>query len=52
MTFPHLPCELLSLDVMDISGEQQSGVIHGVSRVRLSPAAEGSKVIDTSALQL
>ena len=52
MTFPHLPCELLTLDVMDVSGEQQSGVIHGIHRVRLSAASEGSKVIDTSTLLL
>ncbi|PGH18630.1 hypothetical protein AJ79_00409 [Helicocarpus griseus UAMH5409] len=52
MTFPHLPCELLTLDVMDVSGEQQTGVIHGISKVRLSSAAEGGKVLDITALQL
>ena len=34
MTFPRIPCELLTLDVMDVSGEQQRGVEHGVSKVR------------------
>ena len=52
ITFPHLPCGLLTLDVMDVSGEQQSGVIHGVNKVRLGPAAEGSKAIDVTALEL
>lgn len=52
MTFPRLPCELLTLDVMDISGEQQVGVAHGMNKVRLSSAAEGSRVIDVQSLDL
>jgi hypothetical protein len=52
MTFPRLPCELLTLDVMDVSGEQQVGVAHGVNKVRLGPHAEGGKVIDVQALDL
>ncbi|KAE8147628.1 endoplasmic reticulum vesicle transporter-domain-containing protein [Aspergillus avenaceus] len=52
MTFPRLPCELLSLDVMDVSGEQQTGVAHGINKVRLSSAAEGGRVIDVKALEL
>jgi endoplasmic reticulum-Golgi intermediate compartment protein 3 len=52
MTFPRIPCELLTLDVMDVSGEQQTGVEHGVSKVRLSSVGEGSRVIDTTILQL
>lgn len=52
MTFPNLPCELLTLDVMDVSGEQQTDVVHGVNKVRLSAAAEGGKVIDVTALDL
>ncbi|MCJ1404679.1 hypothetical protein MMC11_007905 [Xylographa trunciseda] len=52
ISFPRVPCELLSLDVMDVSGEQQTGVMHGVSKVRLSPAAEGGAVIDVKALDL
>lgn len=52
MTFPHLPCGLLTLDVMDVAGEQQSGVIHGINKLRLSPADEGSKVLDITALDL
>ena len=52
VSFPRMPCELLTLDVMDVSGEQQTGVEHGVSKVRLTPEAEGSKVIDSRALDL
>ncbi|EXJ74351.1 uncharacterized protein A1O5_02647 [Cladophialophora psammophila CBS 110553] len=52
ISFPRIPCELLTLDVMDVSGEQQTGVVHGVNKVRLSSVAEGSKIIDTTALIL
>ncbi|ENH61183.1 hypothetical protein FOC1_g10015992 [Fusarium oxysporum f. sp. cubense race 1] len=46
ITFPKMPCELLTLDVMDVSGEQQHGVMHGVNKVRLQPANQGGAVID------
>ena len=52
VTFPRVPCELLTLDVMDVSGELQMGVTHGINKVRLSPEKEGSKVIDIKALDL
>lgn len=52
ITFPRIPCELLTLDVMDVSGEQQTGVVHGVNKVRLSNYQEGSHIIDTTALEL
>lgn len=52
MTFPKMPCELLTLDVMDVSGEQQHGVKHGVKKVRLEPLSQGSRVIQTDALAL
>ncbi|CAG9938221.1 hypothetical protein V2G26_014385 [Clonostachys chloroleuca] len=52
MTFPHLPCQLLTLDVMDVSGEQQHGVKHGVQKVRLESEAKGGGVIDVRALAL
>lgn len=52
ITFPHMPCELLTLDVMDVSGEVQAGIMHGVSKVRLTPESEGSYVIETKALDL
>jgi endoplasmic reticulum-Golgi intermediate compartment protein 3 len=52
ITFPRIPCELLTLDVMDVSGEQQTGVQHGVNKVRLSDYKEGSSVIEATTLQL
>lgn len=52
MTFPRLPCELLTLDVMDVSGEQQVGVVHGVNKVRLSSPADGGRVLDIQSLDL
>jgi hypothetical protein len=52
VTFPRVPCELLTLDVMDVSGELQMGVTHGINKVRLSPEKEGSKVLDIKALDL
>ncbi|KAK2606166.1 ER-derived vesicles protein erv46 [Conoideocrella luteorostrata] len=52
ITFPRMPCELLTLDVMDVSGEQQHGVAHGVSKVRLRPESQGGGVIDVKALNL
>jgi hypothetical protein len=52
ITFPRLPCEMLTLDVMDVSGEQQDGVMHGVNKVRLSSPADGGRVLDIQALEL
>ena len=52
MTFPKMPCELLTLDVMDVSGEQQHGVMHGVNKVRLLPQSKGGGVIDIKTLSL
>lgn len=52
ITFPKMPCELLTLDVMDVSGEQQHGVMHGVNKVRLQSQARGGAVIDTKSLSL
>lgn len=52
ITFPHMPCELLTLDVMDVSGEQQHGVAHGVHKVRLRPASEGGGEIEKKFLNL
>ncbi|OJA17193.1 hypothetical protein AZE42_00174 [Rhizopogon vesiculosus] len=37
VTFPHVPCYLLSLDVMDISGEQQRDVSHNILKKRVTP---------------
>jgi hypothetical protein len=52
VTFPRMPCELLTLDVMDVSGETQSGVMHGVSKVRLAPESEGGGELEVKALEL
>ncbi|TQS34509.1 hypothetical protein Golomagni_05103 [Golovinomyces magnicellulatus] len=52
ITFPHVPCELLTLDVMDVSGEQQTGIMHGINKVRLSSVAEGSRVVDIKSIDL
>ncbi|KAH7912553.1 Sec1 family-domain-containing protein [Hygrophoropsis aurantiaca] len=35
VTFPRVPCYLLSLDIMDISGEQQRDVSHNMLKKRL-----------------
>jgi hypothetical protein len=52
ISFPQIPCELLTLDVMDVSGEQQTGVLHGVNKVRLESVANGGGVIDVKSLDL
>ena len=52
VSFPRIPCELLTLDVMDVSGEMQAGIKHGVSKVRLAPVSEGGGVIDSTQLNL
>ncbi|KAI9825781.1 MAG: hypothetical protein M1826_006883 [Phylliscum demangeonii] len=52
ITFPRIPCELLTLDVMDVSGEHQTGVMHGIAKVRLAAASEGGHVIDMKTLDL
>ncbi|KAK4673031.1 ER-derived vesicles protein erv46 [Podospora pseudopauciseta] len=52
VSFPRVPCELLTLDVMDVSGEQQHGVQHGVVKTRLRPLSEGGGVIEAKALAL
>lgn len=52
ITFPKIPCELLTLDVMDVSGEQQHGVLAGVRKIRLEPASQGGGVIDMKRLAL
>ena len=52
ITFTKVPCELLTLDIMDVSGEQQHGIMHGVSKVRLKSQKDGGGVINTKALSL
>ncbi|AEO53594.1 hypothetical protein MYCTH_2295135 [Thermothelomyces thermophilus ATCC 42464] len=52
ITFPRIPCELLTLDVMDVSGEQQHGVQHGITKTRLRPLSEGGGDIDSKEIVL
>ena len=52
ITFPRMPCELLTLDVMDVSGEIQMGVMHGINKVRLAPEKEGGAALETRSLDL
>lgn len=52
MSFPRIPCELLTLDVMDVSGEQQTGVKHGIRKVQLAPEKDGGRPIDVKTLEL
>ncbi|KAF8501044.1 Sec1 family-domain-containing protein [Russula emetica] len=37
VTFPRVPCYLLSLDLMDISGELQRDISHDILKTRLTP---------------
>ena len=52
ISFPRIPCELLTLDVMDVSGEQQSGIKHGISKVQLAPVKDGGMPLEISAMDL
>jgi hypothetical protein len=48
MTFTHLPCALLSLDAMDISGEHQNDVVKGLKKIRLD--RKGNVVLEETTL--
>ncbi|GAA6017482.1 hypothetical protein JCM10207_008242 [Rhodosporidiobolus poonsookiae] len=37
ISFPRVPCYLLSVDIMDISGEHQNDVNHDLTKTRISP---------------
>ncbi|KAH8114481.1 Sec1 family-domain-containing protein [Phellopilus nigrolimitatus] len=50
VTFPKVPCYLLSLDVMDISGEQQRDLAHNIIKTRL--AESGIPVPDSHSAEL
>jgi hypothetical protein len=52
VTFPKIPCELLTLDVMDVSGEQQHALMHGIRKVRLLPQRHGGGAIDITSIAL
>ncbi|KAE8230159.1 hypothetical protein CF326_g4846 [Tilletia indica] len=40
ITFPRVPCYLLSLDIMDISGETQTDIHQEIQRTRLTTAGD------------
>jgi len=49
VTFPRLPCYLMSLDLMDVSGELQHDISHDVLKTRLTAAGTavpGSQVAE------
>ena len=52
ITFPKVPCELLTLDVMDVSGSVQTGVIHGMKRTRIAAESEGGHEIEEQSVDL
>ncbi|KAI9711396.1 MAG: hypothetical protein M1828_001941 [Chrysothrix sp. TS-e1954] len=52
VSFPRMPCELLTLDIMDVSGDVQAGVMHGINKVRLAPASEGGAMIESKSMDL
>lgn len=47
ITFPQLSCELLTMDIMDASGEIQEQVSHGITKTRID---KQGKAISSSAL--
>jgi len=51
VTFPRVPCYLLSLDVMDISGETQRDITHNIVKTRLSEKGERVSSTRSSDLQ-
>ncbi|KAI9142954.1 endoplasmic reticulum vesicle transporter-domain-containing protein [Paraphysoderma sedebokerense] len=40
VTFPSVPCFLLSLDVMDVSGEHQNDIAHDIYKVRIDKSGK------------
>lgn len=40
VTFAHLPCDLMSVDAMDVSGEHQNDVVKGLRKIRLNSKGE------------
>ncbi|KZT09274.1 endoplasmic reticulum-derived transport vesicle ERV46 [Laetiporus sulphureus 93-53] len=47
VTFPRVPCYLLSLDVMDISGETQSDISHNILKKRIGKNGEPMSGLNT-----
>ncbi|KAF9433486.1 Endoplasmic reticulum-Golgi intermediate compartment protein 3, partial [Entomortierella beljakovae] len=42
ITFPSIPCYVLTLDAMDAAGEHQSDIVHSIYKIQLSP--DGSEI--------
>lgn len=53
VTFPHLPCGVVSLDAMDVSGEQHLDVAHNIFKRRIDesgvPVSTGEKEVQLGA---
>lgn len=53
VTFPHLPCGVVSLDAMDVSGEQHLDVAHNIFKRRMDesgvPVSPGEKEVQLGA---
>ncbi|KAJ3123426.1 hypothetical protein HK098_001919 [Nowakowskiella sp. JEL0407] len=43
ITFPRMPCYILSVDVMDVAGEHQNDIFHDIFKVRLDPNGQPHK---------
>ncbi|TIA87457.1 hypothetical protein E3P99_03160 [Wallemia hederae] len=50
ITFPRVPCYLLSMDVMDVSGEQVRDLRHAIIRTRLDEQGEAIDGMKTAGL--
>ncbi|ANB15609.1 Erv46p [Sugiyamaella lignohabitans] len=48
VTFPHMPCELVTMDAMDASGEIQAEIEHNVLKTRLDP--KGNRISSSQLL--
>ncbi|MES1911715.1 MAG: hypothetical protein MHM6MM_004108 [Cercozoa sp. M6MM] len=43
ISFPHLPCELLSVDVIDTLGETSLHIDHDITKLHIGEAAYGGR---------
>lgn len=43
INFPHIPCDLLSLDAMDTSGQKQEGLTHRIYKQKLNSEGDVDK---------
>ena len=50
VTFPHIACEVLSLDSMDVSGSQHLDVVHNVYKKRID--ANGTQIEEAALAEL